>query len=59
MKGLTIALLNICSLRNKIQDVDEIVQSNNINILALCETHLDSSFEDDVVRINNYTIFKI
>ena len=57
-KGLVIAHLNICCLINKIHEIDQIVQSNHIHVLALSETHLDSSFVDAEVSIYNYTLFR-
>lgn len=57
-KGLKIAHLNICSLRNKLVELTEILECNNIHILALTETHLDSSFSDEFVSIQGYNILR-
>ena len=54
-KGLVIAHSNICILRNKIQEIDQIVQSNHIHVLAVSETRLDSSLEDAELSVQNYT----
>ena len=47
-----------CSLRNKIHEIDQIVQTNDIHVLALSETQLDSSLEDAEFSIQNYTLFR-
>ena len=47
-----------CSLRNKINEIDQIVQTNDIHVLALSETQLDSSLEDAEFSIQNYTLFR-
>lgn len=54
-KGLKIANINICSLRNKLT---EILLSDNVHILAVSETHLDSTFEDAALMIQGYSIFR-
>ena len=56
--GLLIAHLNICSLRNKIHEICCVVQSNNIHVLAISETHSDSSFEDAEISIHGYNLFR-
>lgn len=57
-KGLKIAHINICSLRNKITDITEILMSNQLHILAISETHLDSTFEDSALNIQGYKIVR-
>jgi hypothetical protein len=56
IKGLKIAHINICSLRNKVHEIDNLLTSENINILGISETHLDNSFDDAVVTIHGYRI---
>ena len=41
-KGLTIAHMYICSLRNKVHEMNNLLTSDNIHILAISETHLDN-----------------
>ena len=53
MKGLKIAHINICSLRNKAHEINNSLPSDNIHILAISETHLDNSF-DTSVAIQGY-----
>lgn len=57
-KGLVLAHLNVCSLRNKVHELCNLVESNNIHIFAISETHLDSSFEDSEVAIHGYNLFR-
>lgn len=57
-KGLKIANINICSLRNKLTEITEILLSDNVHILAVSETHLDSTFEDAALMIQGYSIFR-
>lgn len=49
MKGLKIADIHICSIRNKFIEIMEILLSDNLHILAISETHVDSTFEDYTV----------
>lgn len=44
-KGLKMAHINICSIRNKLDEVENIILSNIFQFLAVSETHLDSSFD--------------
>ena len=57
-KGLLIAHLNVCSLRNKMSDLCTLMKLNNIHILAISETHVDSSFEDSSLGVNGYSLFR-
>lgn len=49
--GLQIAYLNICSLRNKIQDISEIPREQNLHILAISGTHIDSTIKSSLLDI--------
>ena len=51
------AHINICSLRNKIIEVAELL-SPGIHLLAVSETHLDETFNDEVLGIQGYNIFR-
>ena len=57
-KGLKIAHINICSIRNKLTEVADVLLLNNLHILAVSETHLDSTFEDTSLMIHGYNIFR-
>lgn len=57
-KGLVFAHINVCSIRNKIQELYSLIQANNIHILAVTETHLDSFILDPVVALDGYSLFR-
>lgn len=56
-KGLKIVNINICSLRNKVHEISNLLLSNNIHIMAISETHLDPSFDTEVA-IQGYNIYR-
>lgn len=55
-KGLKVAHINICSLRNKLIDIANILSQGNIYILVKVETHLDSTFDSLAVSIHGYNV---
>lgn len=55
-KDLLITHLNIYSLWN--HELCCLGLSNNINVLAISETHLDASFEDAEISIHEYHMFR-
>lgn len=57
-KGLRMAHINRCSIRNKLNEVENIILSNNFHTLALSETHLDSMFDDTSLMIEGYDIYR-
>ena len=57
-KGLKIAHINICSIRNKLTEISEILMFNQLHILAVSETHLDSTFDDASLNIQGYCIVR-
>lgn len=57
-KGLRIAHINIRSLKNKVHEISSLVNSENINVLAVSEMHLDLSITDTGVAIPDYNIFR-
>jgi adenine deaminase len=50
-KVLKIAHINICNLRNKVHEVNNLLVTDDIHILTISETHLDNTFDDTVVAI--------
>ena len=50
--------MNICSLRNKVHEINNMLTSDNIHILAISESHLDNSFDDASVAIQGYNIYR-
>ena len=57
-KGLNIAHLNIDSLSSKVDQLRHFMYSNEVHIMALCETKLDEHISDDVISVNNYSIYR-
>lgn len=49
--------LSICSIWNKLTEIMEILLLDNLHILAISITHLDSTFEDAGLMIQGYRIF--
>ena len=56
-RGLRIGHINN-SIRTKINEIAEILFSNNFQILAILETHLDLIVEDTALMIQGYNIFR-
>lgn len=46
------------SLRNKFIYITIILSEENTHILAISETHLDPTFEDSVLSIREYSIYR-
>ena len=46
-KVLTIAHMNLCSLRNKVNQINNMLVTDDIHILTISETHLDNTFDDN------------
>jgi hypothetical protein len=55
---MIIAHTNICSLRNKVNEINNLLKLYNIHILAISETHLYISFGDTSVEIQGYKIYR-
>ena len=56
--GLKIAFLNIVSLRKHKSELGITLHDNNIDIIGLSETLLDSKVNDSEVSIHGYRIFR-
>ena len=54
-KGLKIAHINICSLRNKVHEINNLLTSDNINALAISETQIIYLM---IVAIQGYNIYR-
>ena len=57
-KGVNIAHLNIDSLSSKVDQLRHFMYSNEVHIMAVCETKLDEHISDDVISVNNYSIYR-
>ena len=55
---LTIAHVNICSLRNKVHYIHRLVHDHEIHILSVNETHLDSTVSDFSLNVPGYTLYR-
>ena len=58
-KGLRLGHLNICSIRNKIVDVSEILTEHKLHVLAISETHLNPAINSDVLKIEGYNMYRL
>ena len=58
-KGLKVAHLNICSLKNKVIELSKIMLENDLHIVAISETHLDDSIDNTEVYIQGYNIIRL
>lgn len=57
-KGINLAHININSLRNKLCEIESLLSKDNVYILALTETHLDSTFDDCTFDIQGYNFYR-
>lgn len=57
-KGLHIAHVNVNSLVNKVNEVFNIVQKNNLHVLAITETHLDQTITNGQLELKGYNILR-
>ena len=55
---LKIAHINICSLRNKVHEVNNLLVTDDIHNLTISETHFEYTFDDTVVAIHGYNIYQ-
>ena len=58
LKGFKIAFLNIISLPKYLDELRLRMQSQTLDLLALCETRLDNTFTDSAVSIDGYTLIR-
>ena len=52
---INVEQINICSLKNKMDEVEIMVKTNKLDVLAVCETHLSSTF----IAIDKYKLIVI
>jgi hypothetical protein len=55
---LKIAHVYICSLRNKVHEMNNLLVTDDIHILTISEIPLDNTFDDTVVAIQGYNIYR-
>ena len=51
---INVGQINICSLKNKMDEVEIMVKTNKLDLLEVCETHLSSTFSNRQIQINGY-----
>lgn len=57
-KGFRMGHLNICSLRNKVDEVSNILGEYNLHLLALTETHLNPEINSEALKIEGFNMFR-
>lgn len=57
-KGLILAHINICSLRNKIHDLSLFLQLNKVDIFTISETYLDSFIDNLEIHTVGFSIYR-
>ena len=50
--------MNVCSLRNKIHEIHQILFTHKIHILSVNETWLDSSVADSIISVPGYSLYR-
>ena len=57
---MTIGNLNVCHLRNKIDDVNVLIKNHpdKVHIFGINEARLDNNIDDSLIHINNYSFFR-
>ncbi len=53
LRGLSFACLNICSLSNKVDDVNLILSKGDLDCFCVCETWLGMSTDTDYLKTQN------
>ena len=58
--GITFGNLNVCHLRNKINDVNVLLKDypGKVHLFGINETRLDSNIDDSLIHINNYSFVR-
>lgn len=58
-KGFTVAHLNVCSLKNKLEEVTLQLHIESINILTLSETWLTPNIDSAILKIEGYNLYRL
>ena len=58
LNGLKIGHLNVCSLRNKKDQIQQLLLDSGLDILGLSETNLDDHCFSGSFEINGYTLLR-
>lgn len=57
-KGFHISYISVCSLPNKMNETCNMLNTNDIHVLAITESHLDSSITDGQVHVDGYNLIR-
>ena len=57
-KCVNIAHLNIDSFSSKVDQLRHSMYSNEVHIMAVCETKLNEHISDNAISVNNYSIYR-
>ena len=57
LKGITFGGLNICSLKNKLDDIETILLRSDLDLLTLSETWLDNHTDNISLESDSYILF--
>ncbi len=58
LRYLNIGHINVRSLRHKSHEVQELITSHSLSVLAISETWLDETDNDSLLNINGYHLFR-
>lgn len=53
-----ISHLNICSLKYKVHEVSSLLNKENLHVLTISETRLDTSVDDDQIAVSGYCVHR-
>ena len=56
-KGFKFVMLNVRSLYSSVDEIA--LKFGNVDVIALCETWLNSSYTDELINIPNYKIYRL
>lgn len=59
VKDLKVTHLNVCSLRNKLDEIWCLQQLGKLKILSITETHLDKAVTDSVLDIEDMKFIQL
>ena len=54
----TVGYININSVRNKFYCIQDLLMSNNLDLIFIAETKIDNSFPDSQFSVNNYHMWR-
>lgn len=58
IKGFTVSHINVCSIKNKLDEINIMLHTMDIDVLTCGETWLHEGIEDSCLSIENYNFFR-